>query len=132
AHYSAHHDMTQRKRQSSSYSPRVTIDCMLANVSRQLEADGCVLELSDANCKLATPDHLIPGDFVRVRLWLDSEGSFIDIRLAEVTKIHHHWITVEVIQMSAHDRMRLKRFVDVRAAMHQKEPAKIDRLLIRA
>ena len=105
---------------------------MLANVSRQLEADGCILELSEAACKLATPDYLIPGDFVRVRLWLDSEGSFIDIRLAEVTRIHHHWITVEVIQVNAQDRMRLKRFVDVRAAMYHKEPAKIDRLLIRA
>ena len=124
--------MTQRKRKSSSYSPEVTIDCMLANASRHLEADGCILELSGASCKLATPDHLIPGDFVRVRLWLESEGSFIDIHLAEVTKIHNHWITVEVIHVNSHDKMRLKRFVDVRAAMYQKEPAKIDRLLIRA
>ena len=105
---------------------------MLANASRQLEADGCILELSGASCKLATPDHLIPGDFVRVRLWLESEGSFIDIHLAEVTKIHNHWIAVEVIHMNTHDKMRLKRFVDARAAMYQKEPAKIDRLHIRA
>jgi hypothetical protein len=105
---------------------------MLANVSRQLEADGCVLELSDATCKLTTPDQLIAGDFVRVRLWLDSEGSYIDIRLAEVTKIHNHWITVEVIHVNTYDKMRLKRFVDVCADMNQKDPAKIDRILIRA
>ena len=105
---------------------------MLANVSKQLEADGCVLEFSEANCKLTTPDHLAAGDFVKVRLWLDGEGAFIDIRLAEVRRVHEHWIAVEVIQVSPNDRMRLKRFVAAHAAMHQVQPAPIHHLVIRA
>ena len=72
------------------------------------------------------------GDFVKVHLWLEGEEAFIDIRLAEVRRVHGHWIAVEVIQVSPNDRMRLKRFIDAPAAMHIKEPALIDHLLIRA
>jgi len=83
-------------------------------------------------CKLTTPDHMRAGDFVKVHLWLEGEEAFIDIRLAEVRRVHGHWIAVEVIQVSPNDRMRLKRFIDAPAAMHIKEPALIDHLLIRA
>jgi len=124
--------MAQGKRQACWYSPKLTIDCMLVKVIGQLEADGCLLELSEASCKLATPNDLAAGDFVRVRLWLEDDGSFVDIRLAEVTKVHNHWIAVEVIQLSAQDRMRLERFVDTRAALYREQPAQINRLLVRA
>jgi len=124
--------MAQGKQQASWDSPRFTIDCMLANVSRQLEADGCVLERLEAGCKLITPDHLRAGDFVKVQLWLEGEEVFIDIRLAEVRRVHEHWIAVEMIQVSPNDRIRLKRFIDAPAAMHIEEPALIDHLLIRA
>jgi hypothetical protein len=124
--------MAQQRPQTCLYNPNLTIDCMLTNVSRQLEADGRVLQFSEARCTLATPDHLTPGDFVKVRLWLENEEASIDIRLAEVRRIHKHWITAEVIQMSQNDRIRLKRLVDARAAMHQEQPAPIHHLLIRA
>ena len=124
--------MAQGKQQANWDSPRFTIDCVLANVSRQLEADGCVLEHLDAGCKLTTPDHLTAGDFVKVQLWLEGEETFIDIRLAQVRRVHEHWIAVEAIQVSPNDRMRLKRFIDAAAAMHIEEPALIDHLLIRA
>ena len=124
--------MAQGKQQTCWYSPKFTIDCVLANVSRQLEADGCVLEFSEAGCKPTTPDHLTAGDFVKVRLWLEGEEVFIDIRLAEVRRVYKHWIAVEVIQVSPNDRMRLKRFIDTPAAMHIEEPARLDHLLIRA
>ena len=123
--------MTQGKQQTSWYSP-FTIDCVLANVSKQLEADGCVLECLEGGYKLVTPDHLAAGDFVKIQLWLEGEDAFIGIQLAEVRRVHKHWIAVEVIQVSPHDRMRLRRFIDDHAAMHIKEPARIDRLLIRA
>lgn len=113
-------------------SPEFTIDCVLANGSRQLEADGCVLECLEDGCTLTTPDHLRAGDIVKVQLWLEGEEAFIDIRLAEVRKIHEHWIAVEVIQVSPNDRMRLKRFIDAPATMPIEEPALIDHLLIRA
>ena len=124
--------MAQGKQQIWWDSPKFTIDCVLVNGSRQLEADGCVLESVEAGCKLSTPDHLKAGDFVKVQLWLEGEESFIDIRLAEVRRVHEHWVAVEVIQVSQNDRIRLKRFIDAPAAMHIEEPALIDHLLIRA
>ena len=113
-------------------SPEFTIDCVLANGSRQLEADGCVLECLEDGCTLTTPDHLRAGDIVKVQLWLEGEEAFIDIRLAQVRRVHKHWIGVEAIQLSSDDRMRLKRFLDAAATMHLEEPARIDHLLIRA
>ena len=124
--------MAQGKQQTWWDTPKFTIDCVLANVSKQLEADGCVLERLEDGCKLTTPDHMRAGDFVKVQLWLEGEEAFIDIRLAEVRKVHGHWIAVEVIQVSPNDRMRLKRFIDAPAAIHSEEPALIDHLLIRA
>jgi hypothetical protein len=124
--------MAQGKQQTWWDSPKFTIDCVLANVSTQLEADGCVLECLEGGHKLTTPGHLRAGDFVKVQLWLEGEEAFIDIRLAEVRSVHKHWIAVEVIQVSPNDRMRLKRFIDAPAAMHIEEPALIDHLLIRA
>ena len=124
--------MAQGKQQTWWDSPKFTIDCVLANVSRQLEADGCVLERLETGCKLTTPEHLRTGDFVKVQLWVEGEEAFIDIRLAEVRMIHKHWIAVEVIQVSPNDRIRLKRFINVPAAVHIEEPALIDHLLIRA
>ena len=122
----------QGKEQTWWDSPKFTIDCVLANVSGHLEADGCILERLEGGCKLTTPEHLRTGDFVKVQLWLDGEEDFVDIRLAEVRRVHNHWVEVEVIQVSPNDRMRLKRFVDVPAAPHIEEPARIDHLLIRA
>ena len=124
--------MAQEKQQTWWDSPKYTIDCVLANVRQQLEADGCVLECLEGGHKLTTPDHLRAGDFVKVQLWLEGEEAFIDIRLAEVRKVHEHWIAVEVIQVSPNDRMRLKRFIDAPATMHIEKPALIDHLLIRA
>jgi hypothetical protein len=63
---------------------------------------------------------------------LEGEEAFIDIRLAQVRRVHTHWITVEVIQVSPNDRMRLTRFIDALAAIHIEEPALLSHLLIRA
>jgi hypothetical protein len=128
--------MAQGKQQILWNRPKFTIDCVLANVSRQLEADGCVLERLEGahQCghKLTTPDHLTVGEFVKVQLWLEGEEAFIDIRVAEVKRVHTHWITVEVIVVSPNDRMRLTRFIDALAAIHIEEPALLSHLLIRA
>jgi len=128
--------MAQGKQQILWDRPKFTIDCVLANVGRQLKADGCVLERLEGGhqCghKLTTPDHLTVGEFVKVQLWLEGEEAFIDIRVAEVKRVHTHWITVDVIVMSPNDRMRLKRFIDALAALPIEEPALISQLLIRA
>jgi PilZ domain len=124
--------MTHGLQQTGWHVPKFTIDCVLVNVNRQLEADGCVLESTNGGCKLSTPDHMTVGDFVKVQLWLDGEEAFVDIRLAEVRRVHNHWIAVEVIQLSPNDRLRLQRFIDGPTATHAKEPVFIDHLLIRA
>jgi hypothetical protein len=112
--------------------PKFTIDCVLANVSTQLEANGCVLECLEGGHKLTTPDHLTSGDFVKVQLWLEGEEAFIDIRLAEVRGVHQHWILVEVIRVNPNDRTRLEGFIHAPTAKHIEKPALIDHLLIRA
>jgi hypothetical protein len=119
--------MAQGNLQTSWDSPKFTIDCVLTNVSGQLQADGCVLACVEDGHKLTTPDHVKAGDFVNVQLWLEGEEAFIDIRLAEVRRVYKHWITVEVIQLSPNDRMRLRRFT-----MSTEESGLIDHLLIRA
>jgi hypothetical protein len=118
--------------QTGANSPKITIDCVLASESTRLQADGCVLERSGDGHKLISPDHLRAGDLVKVQLWLEGEEAFVDIRLAEVKKVHKHWIEVEVIQVSQNDRTRLKGFIPGLAAIQVEEPALIDHLLIRA
>jgi hypothetical protein len=124
--------MAQGKEQTWWDSTKFTIDCVLANANRQLEADGCVLEHLEGGCKLSAPDHLKVGDFVKVQLWVEGEEPFINIRLAEVRRVYEHWIAVEIIQVSPNDRIRLKRVIDPSAAMHIEEPARLSHLLIRA
>jgi hypothetical protein len=124
--------MAQGKQQSSWDSPKFTIDCVLTNVSEQLQADGYILECLEDGHKLTTPDHVSAGDFVNVQLWLEGEEDFIDIRLAEVRRVYEHWIALDVILVSPNDRMRLKRFIAVPGAMHIEGPALIDHFLIRA
>ena len=104
-----------------------TIDCVFAHRSTPLEADGCVLKSVEGGHTLTTPDHLRVGDTVKVQLWLEGEESFLDIRLAAVTRVHQHWVTVEMLRVSPDDRMRLKRFT-----ISMEEPAYIEHLLIRA
>jgi hypothetical protein len=127
-----HSSMAQGIQQTREDSPRFTIDCVLPLASTQLQADGCVLESLEDGHKLITPDYLRAGDLVKVQLWLEGEEGFIDIRLAEVSKVHTPWIAVEVIWVSPTDRLRLKRFIHTPAARHIEKPALIDHLLIRA
>ena len=124
--------MVQGKLETSWARPRFTIDCVLANVSTQLEADGCILERVEAGCRLTTPGHLRTGDTVNVQLWLEGEEACIDISLAEVKRVYEHWVVIEVIKVSPSDRTRLKRLIDAPAAIQIEEPASIDHLLIRA
>src|SRR6478736_10149385 len=100
------------KQQACWAIPNLSIDCMLARVHRQLEADGCVLRFNESSSEVAAPDQLAPGDFVKVRLWLGDGSASIHIGLAEVRQIQNHWITVEVIQVNRHERARLQRYVE--------------------
>ena len=124
--------MALGKQQSCWAIPNLTIDCMLARVHQELEADGCVMKFSESSSQVATPDLLVPGDFVKVRLWLDDEGASINIGLAEVRRVQDHWITVEVIHVGQQERLRLQRYVASRRATTGEKPVVINHLHIRA
>ena len=124
--------MAMEKQQACWAIPNLTIDCMLARVHRQLEADGCVLKINESSSQVAAPDQLAPGDFVKVRLWLDDGSASINIGLAEVRQIQNHWITVEVIQVNRHERARLQRYVESLRPFPAGRPIVLDHLLIRA
>ena len=124
--------MALGKQQTCWAIPNLTIDCMLARVHQALEADGCVMKFSESRTEVATPDLLTPGDFVKVRLWLDDESASINIGLAEVRRVQDHWITVEVIQVNQQERLRLQRYVESRRATSGEKPTLIDHLHIRA
>ena len=124
--------MAIRKQQACWAIPNLTIDCMLARVHRQLEADGCVLKINESSSQVAAPDLLAPGDFVKVRLWLDDGSACINIGLAEVRQIQNHWITVEVIHVGRQERARLQRYVESLQPLRSDTPVFIDHLLIRA
>jgi hypothetical protein len=120
------------KQQACWAIPNLSIDCMLTRVHRHLEADGCVLRINESSSEVAAPDQLAPGDFVKVRLWLDDGGASIHIGLAEVRQIQNHWITVEVIHVNRHERARLQRYVESLHPNPADKPVYLDHLLIRA
>ena len=120
------------KQQACWAIPNLTIDCMLARVHRQLEADGCVLRINESSSQVAAPDQLAPGDFVKVRLWLDDDSASIHIGLAEIRQVQNHWITVEIIHVNRHERARLQRYVESRQPIPADKPVYLDHLLIRA
>ena len=124
--------MTLRKAQTCWTIPDLTIDCMLARVHRQLEADGCVLRINESTSEVAAPDQLTPGDFIKVRLWLDDGSASINIGLAEIRRVQDHWITVEVIHVSRHERARLRQYVESRHPIPTDKPVFLDHLVIRA
>ncbi|WP_455370676.1 hypothetical protein [Petrachloros mirabilis] len=124
--------MEQQRSHASSYNPKLIIDCVLANTRKKLEADGCVLDISNTKQQLTTPDQLAPGDFVKVRLWLEDEEPFIDIRLAEISKINKNWVVVEMISVNQRDRIRLKRLSDSIENDYKDHPAIDNYLFIRA
>ena len=124
--------MALSKAQSFWTIPNLTIDCMLARVHQRLEADGCVLRIRESSSEVAAPDQLNPGDFIKVRLWLDDGSASINIGLADVRQVKDHWITVEVIHVSRHERARLQRYVESRHRVPTDQPVLLDHLVIRA
>ena len=91
-----------------------------------------MLKINESTSQVAAPDQLTPGDFVKVRLWLDDGSASINISLAEVRQVQDHWITVEVIQVGRQERARLQRYVESRHSIPADKPVYLDHLVIRA
>lgn len=124
--------MDRHKPHTSSYNPKLVIDCVLANTRKKLEADGCVHVMSATKQRLTSPDKLTPGEFVKVRLWLEDEEPFIDIPLAEISKVNKHWVVVEMISMNQKDRQRLQRLSDSIEGPYRENASVDNYLFIRA
>jgi hypothetical protein len=89
---------------------KIAIDCFLSQGVDGLQGDGCVYALSSSPPSITTPEHLHPGDYVKLRLWLPDDGSYLLIDLAEVQWVKNHWIKLDLLITSAKDQARLRQF----------------------
>jgi hypothetical protein len=76
--------MAQGNQQISWDRPKFTIDCVLVNVSTQIEADGCVLERLEGGHKCGHKAHHHPSCLVRGS-WGKKAGSISLAQLAQPT-----------------------------------------------
>lgn len=91
---------------------KLAIDCFLSQGVDGLQGDGCIYALSSSSPpSLTTPEHLHPGDYVKLRLWLPDDGSSLHIDLAEVQWVKNHWIKLDLLITSPKDQARLRQFV---------------------
>ena len=91
---------------------KIAIDCILSEGGDGLHGDGCIYALSSSPPSVTTPENLHPGDYVKLRLWLPDDGSYLLIDLAEVQWVKNHWIKLDLLLTSPNDQARLRRFVD--------------------
>ena len=91
---------------------KVAIDCILSEGNEGLEGEGCIYSLTSAPPSITGPEHLHPGDYVKLRLWLpDDEGSAIYVDLAEVQWVNHQWVKLDLLLTSPKDQARLRQFI---------------------
>jgi len=91
---------------------KIAIDCMLSEGSNELQGDGCIYALSSSPPSITGPEHLHPGDYVKLRLWVpDDESSAIHVDLAEVQWVKHQWIKLDLLLTSPKDQARLRQFI---------------------
>jgi len=109
----------------------IEIDCILSNENESLTGDGCIYDFSSSPT-ISQPEHLHPGDYVKLRLWLPDESSCIFVELAEVQWVKHHWIKVDVLITSPEDQARLRQFVGVEDRSSLSSRRKSEQILIRA
>jgi hypothetical protein len=110
----------------------IEIDCILSIKDESLTADGCIYDLSSSSPTISQPEHLHPGDYVKLRLWLPDESSCIFVELAEVQWVKNHWIKVDLLITSPEDQARLREFVAVENQSSPSSRRKSEQILIRA
>jgi len=95
----------------SGFRPHIAIDCMLSSGDEGLKGDGCIYEISATEPQLISPDTLKAGEYVKLRLWLPDESSYILIDLAEIEWVENNWIKVDVLISSQMSQGRLRQFL---------------------
>ncbi|MCP9452696.1 MAG: hypothetical protein NNA23_08440 [Nitrospira sp.] len=89
---------------------RVAITCLLTKGSAELEADGCLYDLTAPNHTTTLPVPLRAGDYVKLRLWLPNDDSPLSVELAEVEWVENHRLKVDLLSLSPEARTRLNQF----------------------
>lgn len=116
----------------SALLSKIVIECILSKDDEGLTGEGCIYDLSSSSPTISQPEHLHPGDYVKLRLWLPDESVCIFVELAEVQWVQHHWIKVDVLITSPEDQARLRQFVSVGDQSSPSSHRKSERILIRA
>lgn len=116
----------------SALLSQTMIECILSHNDEGLTGEGCIYDLTSASPTTLQPEHLDPGDYVKLRLWLPEENGCVFIELAEVQWIKNHWINVEVLSASPGDQARLRKFASVGDQSSPSSRKKTERILIHA
>ncbi|MDH4243337.1 MAG: hypothetical protein OEV38_06225 [Nitrospira sp.] len=116
----------------SALLSQTMIECILSKDKEGLMGEGCIYDLSSSSPTISQPEHLHPGDYVKLRLWLPEEHVCVSVELAEVQWIKNHWINVEVLSASPGDQARLRKFASVEDQSSPSSRRKCDRILIHA
>ena len=116
----------------SALLSQTVIECILSHNDEGLTGEGCIYDLSSSSPTISQPEHLHPGDYVKLRLWLLDENICVFIELAEVQWIKNHWINVEVLSASPGDQARLRKFASVEDQCSPSSRRKSERILIHA
>ncbi len=116
----------------SAVLSRSMIECILSKNEEGLMGEGCIYDCSSSSPAISQPEHLHPGDYVKLRLWLPEDSDCICVELAEVQWVRHHWIQVDLLITSPEDQARLRRFVSIEDQSSLSSRRKSERILIRA
>ena len=116
----------------SALLSKIVIECILSRTDAGLTGEGCLYDLSSFSLTISQPEHLHPGDYVKLRLWLPDESVGVFVELAEVQWMKNHWINVEVLSISPEDQARLRQFVSIGDPSSPSSRKKAERILIHA
>lgn len=116
----------------SGFRPHIAIDCMLSSGDEGLKGDGCIYEISSTEPQLISPDTLKAGEYVKLRLWLPDESSYILIDLAEIQWIENNWIKVDVLIISQMSQGKLRQFLTSQGQRTSPMRLMSEQILIRA
>ena len=111
---------------------KIVIECILSKDHEGLRGEGCIYDLSSSSPTISPSEHLHPGDYVKLRLWLPEESICLFVELAEVQWVRNHWIKVDMLVTSPEDRARLRQFASVEDQSAPTSRRKSEQILIHA
>ncbi len=116
----------------SALLSQTVIECILSHNDEGLTGEGCIYDPSSSSHTISQPEHLRPGDYVKLQLWLPEESVCVFVELAEVQWVQNHWINVEVLSISPENQARLRKFASVGDQSSPSSRKKTERILIHA